>query len=148
MVPELPDPAAAPSTGRTFYAIAALVVAVVASLPPWIGPRLSVAPRVEIVDHAVPAGVIAVAALTVLAVGRARCTTAGLPAALAVALAGVWMSATHVPLVLQALREEVPASTAAWHTAPGAVVLVFGLAWAASELRGADDERQEPTTGP
>ncbi len=53
-----------------------------------------------------------------------------LVAGLGVLLAGFWMTATHVPLVAQAMRDEVGAGVAAYHTLPGLAVVILGAVWA------------------
>lgn len=90
--------------------------------------------RVEIADHVVPSILIIV--LSVAALARKRPTGAApeagsfmLIAGLGILLAGFWMVATHVPLVAQARRGEVPGGTAAYHTVPGVAVMLLGLLW-------------------
>ena len=105
-------------------------------LPPYSGPELNTEMRVEIADHVVPG--ILMLVLSVAALVRSRRAGARSPAGsfmllagLGILLAGFWMVATHVPLVAQARRGEVPGGTAAYHTAPGIAVMVLGLVWAA-----------------
>ena len=113
-----------------------LVLAAWALLPPYSGPDLATEMRVEIADHVVPGIVMVV--LSLMALVRRRRSGAGeasssfmLLAGLGILLAGFWMVATHVPLVAQARRGEVTDGVAAYHTAPGIAVALFGLAWAA-----------------
>jgi hypothetical protein len=66
-------------------------------------------------------------------VRRRRVASPGLPmllAGLAVLLAGIWMVATHVPLVLQATRDEAPVGAVVYHSLPGVVVALVGSVWA------------------
>jgi len=61
-----------------------------------------------------------------------RVASPGLPmllAGLAVLLAGIWMVATHVPLVLQATRDEAPGGAVVYHSLPGVVVALVGSVW-------------------
>jgi hypothetical protein len=55
-------------------------------------------------------------------------------AGLAICLAGLWMVATHIPLVAQAARAEPGVTWAAtiWHSAAAAVVAVLGVIWVAT----------------
>lgn len=113
-----------------------LVVALWALLPPYSGPELATEMRVEIADHVVPSVLMIV--LSVAALVRSRRAGPGsesgsfmLIVGLGILLAGLWMVATHVPLVAQARRGEVPWGTAGYHTAPGLAVMLLGLAWTA-----------------
>lgn len=113
-------------------AVALLAFGVWGVSPPWVGPWLGlgvagVPADVEAVTHAVP-GVI------VLAVTVAALTwRLPLPAALASTLAGLWMSATHLPLIGQGVQGMVAMDAALFHTLPGVAVLalsVVGAVWA------------------
>lgn len=111
-----------------------LVLGICSVLPPYVGPALNVARRVEIADHVVP-GVVVILVSTWMLL-RARRGTAGgvamLVAGLAVLLAGVWMIATHAPLILQAMRDEAPVGSVVYHSLPGVVVALLGAAWSGS----------------
>lgn len=124
-----------------------LVAAVLAVLGAWsivvpyIGPRLGldldVSHKVEIVDH-VLAGIVIVACavvmLSLLRRGRSgSLLTMGL--ACVIALAGMWITVTHVPLLLDAGRGLVPWGTACFHTASGPLILALALVLVARELR-------------
>lgn len=87
-----------------------------------LGFDVAVRPAVEVVDHVVPGLVVIAATLLMGLVAAAR-----LPAALAIAMAGLWMTATHLPLVTQAQREGTSMAAAAWHTGPGLCLLVLGV---------------------
>lgn len=101
---------------------------------PWLGEVLGlgveVATSIEIVDHVVP-GLAGIAAAAVM-VAPVRRGESGTPALLlasgVLALAGLWMTATHVPLLLQAARGFVPWPNALWHSAGGPLVLALGVA--------------------
>ena len=102
-----------------------------ALIPPYTGPPLNTAAQVEFVDHVVPGiVVIAISALAFLFAGRADAAAALFPAGLGIVLAGFWMSATHAPLVLQAVREEAPWGATIYHSLPGIAVLGLGVVWA------------------
>lgn len=115
---------------RRALPIAGLVIGLWAALPPYFGPELDTETRVEIVDHVVPSLFLMAASVVALVLARVRPAPAHLlVAGFVVALAGIWMVATHVPLVAQAARHEVPAGAAAYHTAPGLAVVALGLGW-------------------
>lgn len=104
-----------------------LVVGMWAFLPVYTGPELNVAQRVEIADHLIP-GLVVLAACAAAMALRLRATML-LVAGMAVALAGFWMTATHLPLVVQATDGQVPWTSAIYHTLPGLAVLGVGLVW-------------------
>lgn len=110
---------------------AGLLVGAWALLPPYTGPALATADRVEFADHVVPGvAVIAISALA-FALGRRPVGENVLfPAGLGVVLAGFWMTATHLPLVLQATRGEAPWGATVYHSLPGLAVLALGVVWA------------------
>lgn len=102
-----------------------------ALIPPYSGPALDTAQRVEIADHVVPGIFVLATSIGSLVVGRRRATGAlAFLAGLGIILAGVWMTATHVPLVLQAARQEAPWGATVYHSLPGLAVLGLGAAWA------------------
>lgn len=112
--------------------VAGLVVGVWALLPPYTGPALNTEARVEIADHVVPGLVVIVASgATLLVQGWARRSGIMFATGLLVTLAGFWMTATHVPLLAQATRDEAPMGAAVYHTLPGLAVTALGLVWAA-----------------
>jgi hypothetical protein len=113
--------------------VTGLVMSAWALLPPYSGPELNTETRVEVADHVVPSLVlIAVSAVALLLTRRKEAsTTGGLVAGFLVALSGLWMVATHVPLVAQAARHEVGVTwgATAYHFLPSLAVLVLGLVW-------------------
>lgn len=133
-----------------------LALGVWALLPPYIGPALNTDARVEIVDHVVPGvAVLAIALATwvprrrmerdVTEAGRRveppRGSTLLLMAGMAVALAGFWMTATHLPLIGQAMRAEAPWTATVFHSLPGLAVLILGGVWIAkSWVDGATEQ--------
>lgn len=125
---------------RRALPVIGLLASVVAVLPPYTASDIGTSMRVEVADHVVPAIVMVVLSLGALA--RRRRTTAGsfpLVAGVGVLLAGLWMTATHLPLVAQATRDEVDAGIAAYHTVPGLLVLGFGIVWVAAHWSDVDD---------
>jgi len=108
-----------------------------ALIPPYVGPELAnLKSKVEIADHVVPS--LVMVALSVICLVRARTGRPDgsfpLVAGMTFALAGLWMTATHLPLIAQARRHQVPTTAALWHMSAGVVVLVFGGLWSARSL--------------
>lgn len=115
-------------------------------VPRYMGPELNTTDRVEIADHVVPGMVvlgIAVASLVMMSRRRGQQRRAHalslLVCGFVVVLAGLWITATHLPLVAQASRQEVTWGAAIFHTAPGVAVLVLGAAWVAAHWSAAGD---------
>lgn len=92
---------------------------------PYLGRSLGFAvdtrPGVEVIDHVVP-GVLVIGAALLAILGGGR----SLLLALAALAAGVWMTATHIPLLRQASDGQVTWSAALWHSTPGMVILALG----------------------
>lgn len=108
--------------------IAAIAVASWAIVPPYLGPELGTASRLEVADHVVPGVIVVVIALTSIAMrGRDIVFYA---AALAVTLCGLWITVTHLPLIADAARDRVDWGSALHHSLPGPAVLAVGIAWA------------------
>lgn len=78
-------------------------------------------PLVEVVDHVVPGALVLAAAAISLVTGRRS-----FAASVAVMVAGVWMTATHVPLLVQAANGVASMPAALFHSIPGMVLLVLG----------------------
>lgn len=119
-----------------------LAVAVWASLPRYSGPKLNVAPSTEMVDHVFPAVVVLLASLAGIAAGR-RATGPGSTrflGGMAVLLAGLWMMATHLPLVAQAGRGDAPWPATIYHTSSALAVFGLGLLWAATTWSEAGED--------
>jgi hypothetical protein len=103
-------------------------------LPPYLGPavglELDVDPSLEVIDHVLP-GLLAIAgALFALSLAR-RGAPDSVPAlaALAVcALAGLFQTVTHVPLVLDAGGPTQPVGAVVLHSTPGPVLTLLALA--------------------
>lgn len=108
---------------------ALIVLAAVTSAAPWaaaeVGLELPVPTYLEVVDHVVP-GVVIVAVAVAVLTGRLS-PLATLVAALVAALAGLWMVATHVPLLAQARTPLVSWPTALAHSVPGLVTFALTI---------------------
>lgn len=65
-------------------------------------------------------------------------------AGMGIVLAGFWMTATHVPLVLQAMDGEVSWGAALYHTAPGLAVMAVGGFWSARFWADQPDDEPPP----
>ena len=113
-------------------AVVGVVLGLWAIAPNFTGPTLVLQdPSVEIVDHVVPGVAVLVASVVALAVAwsRPRPEPVLFLTGATVAAAGLWMVATHVPLLLQAVLGDAPWSAALYHLAPSVAVLWLGLAW-------------------
>jgi chromate transport protein ChrA len=111
---------------------AGLLAGAWALLPPYTGPALNTAARVEFADHVVPGVVVvAVSALALAVARRTGVDRFMFAAGLGIVLAGFWMVATHLPLVLQATTGQAPWAATVYHSLPGVAVLVLGVVWAA-----------------
>ncbi len=118
---------------------AGLLAGAWALLPPYTGPALATADAVEFADHVVPGvAILAVSLAAALIARRGASGSLLFAAGLVVALAGFWMTATHLPLVLQAMRAEAPWGATIYHSLPGLAVLALGTLWAATYRAGAD----------
>ncbi|MGI8536992.1 MAG: hypothetical protein ACR2K2_10955 [Mycobacteriales bacterium] len=112
---------------------AGVLVGTWALVPRYGGPRLELGPRgsqLEFVDHVLPGTLVIV--LSVLALLLARRPSGArrlFPLGVGIVLAGLWMCATHFPLVLQATRNEAPWLATLHHSSPGVAVLALGVGW-------------------
>ena len=123
---------------------AGLLIGAWAMAAPYVllGPDLNAEGSREVADHVVP-GVLMIGLSCVMAVrGRHRPQAGTFPllSGFGVLLAGLWMTATHLPLVTDAREGRVSESVAAWHTVPGLVVMVLGAVWAAAYWSTADEQ--------
>jgi hypothetical protein len=141
---------AAPAPGPDLPKLMPLVglaVAVWASLPKYSGPAINTSSTTEIVDHIIPAVLILLASIVGILAGRQPQGPGALRliAGMAVLLAGLWMMATHIPLVAQTMRGGPEAATWAatiYHFAPALAVLGLGLLWSTVTWSEADDSDQ------
>ena len=127
------DPAPA---GRTVPVVPLLgvVVGLWGSLPRFVDSGLLTEDRVEVVDHVVPGAVVVIVSLVALVVAGRSPKPGPLlfVAGLVVVLAGLFMVATHVPLVMQATRDEAPWGGTLFHTSAALAVFGLGLLWASA----------------
>lgn len=109
---------------------------VVSMLPPYLGPplglELDVADNVEVVDHIVAGGTVAICAFVaalLLRTGRIAADSPMLMGAVALAVLGaVWQTTSHVPLVLDGGGPLTPWGTVLFHSVPGPLVTALALA--------------------
>lgn len=112
-------------------------------LPPYVGPlvalELDVASSVEVVDHVLPGLAAVVAACIALFLVRRGETDSVLAlSALGVCvLAGLFQTASHLTLVMDAGGPEQPVGAVALHASPGPVLMLLAL-WLL--LRAPEDE--------
>lgn len=128
-------PASPPSDllarGLERWLVALAGVAACSILPPYLGPlvglELDVSASLEIIDHVVPAVLATAAALFALrAARRGRADSTGALIAIAVcALAGLFETVTHVPLVLDPAG--APVGAVVLHSSPGPGLLLLAL---------------------
>jgi hypothetical protein len=104
-------------------------------LPPYIGPvvglDLDVKASVEVVDHVVPGVIIILCAgLAALQVGRSEAaedSTLGLLLMGACALAGLWQTVTHAPLVFDGGEPGSPWDSVIVHSTPGPFLVMLSI---------------------
>lgn len=111
-------------------------MAVWAALPFFVSPPLDTDNVVEFVDHVVPALVVLAVCIDALIVQR-RPDGGGnhlFVGGLALVLAGLWVVATHLPLVSQAAQpgDEAPWAGTIYHSASAVAALGFSLIWMAA----------------
>lgn len=118
---------------QALWLTALLLVSAWSIVPPYLGPplglELDVSDSVEVVDHVLP-GIVAVLgagmALMLARSGEADSSRA-LGALGACALAGLWETASHAPLVYDAGDPERPWDAVIFHAWPGPAILGLAL---------------------
>ncbi|MDQ4133855.1 MAG: hypothetical protein M3179_11780 [Actinomycetota bacterium] len=117
-----------------WWPVAGLIVGVWAALPRWVTPAINTSDRAEFADHVVPSMVLITVSIVTLVVLRRSPESSSFMfvAGLVLVLAGLWMFATHVPLVAQALRDEAPWGATIYHSTNALTVLIFGILWTAA----------------
>jgi len=118
-------------------------------LPRFVDTGLNTEDTVEVVDHLIPGIVVVVVSLVALAVARKSAKPGPFLfiAGLVVLLAGLFMFATHVPLVMQATRGEAPWGGTVFHTSAALAVFGLGLLWATTYWsETAPEAETEPAT--
>lgn len=132
-------------------AVGALLLSLWSITVPSLGRRLGlgveVPAKVEVVDHVIPGIAAAIASIVALALLRRRSgdDIGLLLAAGVVALSGLWMTTTHLPLVVQAGQGIVPWPAAIWHSAAGPVILGLGVALFAMRPEGTEAGAATPS---
>jgi hypothetical protein len=144
--PVQPAPAPGPDLPRLMPLIG-LGVAVWASLPQYSGPKLYVDASKEVADHIIPAILVLLASIVGILAGRRPQGPGALRliAGMTVLLAGLWMMATHIPLLLQTMRGGPDAASWAatiYHLASALAVFGLGLLWSTVTWAEADDSQQ------
>jgi hypothetical protein len=105
-----------------------VIVGLYAMTPGFYLAGLHVKQGAEVVDHVVPGAVVVAMAGLAIYWGPRR--MAGmLVIGLVVFLAGFWMAVTHLGLLRQAVRHQVPAAPAAYHCSTALLVLIVGAMW-------------------
>lgn len=143
-----PEPEATVAPGPDLARILPLVglaIAFWATLPQWSGPELSVDASKEVADHIVPGVAVLLASLVAIYAGRRPQGPGAIRfmAGLAVLLAGLWMMATHLPLLFQTIDGGPDAASWAatiYHNASAFAVFGLGLLWATVTWSEAGDE--------
>jgi hypothetical protein len=103
-----------------------------------VGLELNVAPRLEVIDHVVPGAVIVSAAVIVLALRRKDPDSheVAVIGTVAIAmLAALWISTSHLPLLVDAAQGSSPLGASLVHGSAGPPVLVLSLSLLVGEYR-------------
>lgn len=120
-----------PASFQARWAAALVGLAAWAIAVPWlaaaVGLELDVATRLEIADHVIP-GLVMLAGAALLAIrGSLPGSTVWLGAGAVAFLTGLWITATHVPLIPDALEGVAPWGAALLHLSAGPPILALGL---------------------
>jgi hypothetical protein len=140
---ETAAPPAGPDLPR-LLPLVGLPVALWAALPQFSGPAINTSETAEFVDHIVPAVLIVLCSLVGIAASRRPAGPGALRfiAGMGVLLAGLWMVATHFPLVRQTMDggpEAASWEATIYHTASALAVFGLGLLWSTVTWSEADD---------
>ncbi|MDQ6846700.1 MAG: hypothetical protein M3019_03830 [Candidatus Dormibacteraeota bacterium] len=100
-----------------------------------LGLVVDVRPVTEVVDHVIPGAAVVAVALAAIVTGRRWFV-----ACMVVVAAGLWMTASHLPLLLQAGNGQADLGAAVFHAAPGMVILVLGSVASVVDARAEHDE--------
>jgi hypothetical protein len=148
--PPRAEPRAAPDL-RRWLPLIGLVVGLWAVLPKYVTPPLNTSDRAEFADHVIPGIlVLGVSAACLLWANRERLSLLPLVAGMVVVLAGFWMVATHIPLVVQALGGDAPWAGTIYHTASALGTFGLGLLWCTAhwpDLAALEAAAKPPTKG-
>ncbi len=120
-----------PASVQTRWTIALVGLAAWAIAVPWLGEavglELDVATRLEIADHVIPGVVMLAAAALLAARGDPPGSTVWLGVGGVAFLTGLWITATHVSLIPNALEGIAPWGPALLHLSPGPPILLLGV---------------------
>lgn len=105
------------------WSLVGFAIAVWAALPPVTPPDLNTEFVTEVVDHMIPAALVLIGLGLAMAGGAYR----GLAGASIVTIMGLFMVATHVPLVVQATTGGVDWAPTIHHSVPGLAVTGLGI---------------------
>jgi hypothetical protein len=126
------DPAAAVAP-PPFFPVALAIFGVCDAIAPYVsnalGLTLYTQPVNEVVDHVIPGAIVILVAW--LSLIRRQHWLGG---DLVAMVAGTWMVATHVPLLVQAANGQVDMTTALIHSIPGILVFLTAAAMTATAL--------------
>ncbi len=131
--------------------IAGIAVAVWASLPQYSGPKLNVASSKEVADHIIPAVVVLLASFAGIWASRRPQGPGAIRfmGGMAVLLAGLWMMATHIPLLAQTIRGDADAASwpaTIYHFSSALATFGLGLLWSTVTWSEAADEPAPAST--
>lgn len=128
------------SSFQARWATALAGLAAWAMAVPWlaaaVGLELDVATRLEIADHVIPGLVMLAGAALLAARGGPPGSTVSVGAAGVAFLTGLWITATHVPLIPEALEGVAPWGAALVHLSAGPPILALGVWMLRSQLFG------------
>ncbi len=98
---------------------------------PWlaeaVGLELDVATRLEIADHVVPGAIMLAGVALLVARGGSPGNLVALGAGGVAFLTGLWISATHTPLILDAVEGAAPWDVSLVHLSAGPPILALGV---------------------
>lgn len=138
---------------RRFLPFMGLFVALWATLPKYSGPGLNTEEITETVDHILPGLVVLLASgAALLSLRKTGPSATRFFCGMAILLAGFFMVATHVPLVMEAMRGDAPWAATVYHSSAAAAVFGLGLLWTVShwpdlgELEAAEAAKKAAAT--
>ncbi|MCP9491959.1 MAG: hypothetical protein MSC31_19100 [Solirubrobacteraceae bacterium MAG38_C4-C5] len=119
------------ATFRARWATAVAGLAAWTIAVPWlaeaVGLELDVATRLEIADHVVPGAIMLAGVALLVARGGSPGNLVALGAGGVAFLTGLWISATHTPLILDAVEGAAPWDVSLVHLSAGPPILALGV---------------------
>jgi hypothetical protein len=148
--PRRAETRATPPELRRWLPLIGLFVGLWALLPKYVTPPLNTSDTAEFADHVIP-GVLILGASAACLLRRNPQGLSLVPliAGMIVVLAGFWMVATHIPLVVQAFGGDAPWAGTIHHTASALAVFGLGLLWCTthwSDLAALEAAAEAPPT--